>query len=180
MPVPFSGAAEELIWRVDPVALLTGTHINKVDGKGRVSVPKPFRSALSDHADGSGSLFVYRSYKHDALDACSTGRMERIAASLDDMDMFSDDLDDLTATILADAVQLGFDAEGRMVLPRELIGFAALNGSAAFVGLGRTFQIWNPDRFRAKQDEARARAKARGATLKLKAAQASSDDGEAG
>ena len=105
--------------------------------------------------------------------------MERIAASLDDMDMFSDELDDLAATILADAVQLTFDAEGRMVLPKDLIGFARLSGSAAFVGLGRTFQIWNPDTFRAKQDEARARAKARGATLKLKAAPETSGGGDA-
>ena len=46
---------------------------------------------------------------------------------------------------------VGFDPGGRMVLPAQLRAVAGidLNGLAFFVAAGETFQIWNPDRFRA-------------------------------
>lgn len=152
------------------MALFTGTHINKLDAKGRVSVPKQFRACLNGQ-DFRG-IYVFRSYRAQALDACGEGFMERIAASLDSLDLFSEEQDDLATTILADAHQLPFDGEGRIVLPRDLIDHAGLDGQVAFVGLGRTFQLWAPDTFAAHQAAARNRARHRGATLKLGGADA--------
>ena len=147
------------------VALFTGTHVNKLDAKGRVSVPKSFRASLT--SDDAGGIYVYRSLKFEALEACDGAFMERIAASLDDMDFLSDEQDDLAATILADAHQLPFDGEGRIVPPPHLRDHAGIGGRIAFVGRGRTFQLWAPETFEARRTEARRRALDRGAYLKL-------------
>ena len=53
------------------MAALIGRHINKIDKKGRVSVPKPFRDALADQ-DFQG-VYAFPSFKHAAVE--SDGRL---------------------------------------------------------------------------------------------------------
>jgi MraZ protein len=90
--------------------------------------------------------------------------MEEMSARLDQLGQFSESYDNLAA-LFADAQQLPFDGEGRVVLPEALVQHAGIADHAAFVGLGRTFQIWQPERFAAHQAELRERAHRQGATL---------------
>ncbi|MDP2698636.1 division/cell wall cluster transcriptional repressor MraZ [Thalassospira sp.] len=145
--------------------LFTGTHIHKLDRKGRVSVPKRFRAALE--SETFAGIYLYESPKQVALEGCSESHMERIAASLDALDMFSDEADDLADTILGASHMLPFDGEGRIILPPELIEFAQITDQVAFVGRGRTFRIWNPDIYKPLQTASRTRTLNRGSTLKL-------------
>jgi MraZ protein len=151
--------------------LFTGTHIHKLDRKGRVSVPKRFRAALEE--DGFAGIYVYESPKEPTVEGCSESHMERIAASLDDLEMFSDEAEDLADTILGASHALPFDGEGRIILPPELIEYAGITDQVAFVGRGRTFRIWNPDTFADRKTASRTRVVNRGSTLKLKPAAAS-------
>ena len=148
------------------MALFLSTFVNKVDRKGRVSVPASFRAALAGQA--FSGIVVFRSHTLEALDACGMDRMDRLSRSVDDLDLFSQQHDDLTATIFADAHQLPFDSDGRIVLPEHLARHAKITDRAAFVGRGAMFQIWNPDAFLRFQDEARARTRQAGATLRLR------------
>ena len=147
------------------MGLFLSTFINKIDAKGRVSVPATFRSALAQ--ESFQGLIAFRSYKYNAIECCSYTRMEMLSGSLDNLDMFSDEQDDLTATIFADALQLPFDGNGRIVLPKQLADFANISDRAAFVGRGATFQIWAPEDFEKIQNEARHRTKDRQVTLRL-------------
>jgi len=150
------------------MALLVGRHVNKIDRKGRVSVPKMFRDALSQQNDGLPSLYVYPLFKVPAIECCGEAVMGRISDSLDDLDMFSDDQDDLASVLLESAHPLPFDPEGRVVLPAELMEHADMQGEAFFVGRGARFQIWSPETYRAHRGQAFERARARGATLRLR------------
>ena len=60
---------------------------------------------------------------------------------------------------------LPFDTEGRIVLPEDLAGYAHITDSAAFVGLGKSFQIWEPNRFADHQSSLRERARRQGTRL---------------
>jgi MraZ protein len=51
------------------------------------------------------------------------------------------------------------DSEGRIVLGERLRALLGLQDEAAFVGLGHKFQIWEPKRFAAHFEEAKARAR---------------------
>jgi len=154
------------------MALFVGRHVNRIDKKGRVSVPKPFRAALQ--SVGSQILFAYPLFKHQAIEACDEVFMARLSASLDDLDMFSDEQDDLAAIVLENAHALNFDPEGRIALPKELADHAGIATDAVFVGRGARFQIWAPKAYEANRAMAFERAKARGATLRLRP----SDGGE--
>lgn len=148
------------------MALLVGRFVNKIDKKGRVSVPKPFRDAFKDQA--FAGLYVYPLFKFPAIEACGEDFMARISASLDDLDMFSDEQDELASVIMESAHPLTFDPEGRVVLPPELMEHAGIADQALFVGRGTRLQIWSPDTYASHAKQTFERARARGATLKLR------------
>jgi MraZ protein len=69
------------------------------------------------------------------------------------MGIFDSEFDDLSAMLFADARQLAFDVTGRIVIPTDLLKHAGITDTAVFVGRGNSFQIWNPDAFRAAQEK---------------------------
>lgn len=148
------------------MALLVGRHLNKIDKKGRVSVPKPYREAVL--AQGFAGVYIYPYFKYPALEGAGEAFMQRISASLEDnLELFSDAQEDLAAITLENTYQLGFDSEGRISLPTELCQHAGLEDQALFVGRGSRFQIWSPGTYEEHRGGALERAKASGATLKL-------------
>ena len=148
------------------MALFLSTIVNKVDRKGRVSVPAAFRAALT--GEGFSGAVLFPSISLAAIEGWGMGRMEQLSAGIDALNPFSDERDAFAMSILAAAHQLPFDTEGRVVLSPPLIEHANLGEHAAFVGRGSTFQIWEPVALRASQEEARKRARADRQTLKLR------------
>lgn len=144
------------------MALFLSTFVNKVDRKGRVSVPASFRNALV--GQNFAGIVAYRSFKTAAIEGSGIDRIEEMTARLDTLDQFSEEYDSLSA-LFAEVQQLPFDSEGRVVLPEEFATHAGISESAAFVGLGRTFQIWEPEAHKRHQTEMRERAKRQGMTL---------------
>jgi MraZ protein len=148
--------------------VLVGRYLNKIDRKGRVSVPKQFRDALQAQSSGFAGIYAYPLFKAPAVEACGEAFMTQLAESIDSLDMFSDDQDDLASIVLESAHQLPFDPEGRVVLPAELLDHAGMFGEALFVGRGGRFSIWNPETFAEHRGRAFERARSRGATLPLR------------
>ncbi len=157
------------------MALLVGKqHVNKVDKKGRISVPKRFRDAFEQQ--GFRGLFAFPSFKFPAIETCGLSLMKRMSDSLDDLALFSDDRDDLVTVIMNNAEELPFDPEGRVVLPKEFLDHAGIESDAVFVGGGTRCQIWDPQKFAAHNKQAFANARARGATLPMRASEPKGGD----
>ncbi len=148
------------------MAVFIGTFENKVDRKGRVSVPAQFRQTLAGQT--FQGIVAFRSYRVAAIEACGIDFMERLNDSVSSMDLFSDAHDDLAATIFADSQQLPLDGDGRIILPSLLAEHAGITERAAFVGKGPIFQIWEPGALERHKEEARARARSQGLTLPLR------------
>ncbi len=145
------------------MALFLSTHINKVDKKGRVSVPSQFRDQLA--GEQFGGVVLFRSHTQPALEGFAWSYMQEISRRLENFDLFSEAQDDLAMTVFGDSVQLGFDGEGRVVLPVELMEFAGIVERAAFVGLGNKFQIWDADILAKRREDARRNVRDKGLTL---------------
>ncbi len=147
-----------------------GTHQNRLDAKGRVSVPAPFRAALKAKADAAGDpdageMVLRPSHVHPCIEAWPAGVFYALAAPLDRLDLFSQAHDDMAAALYADAISIETDKEGRIVLPDSLVAHAGLQDSVVFMGLGRIFQIWEPQAAERRRVEAREHARSRGLTL---------------
>ena len=146
------------------MAVFLSTFENKVDRKGRVSIPASFRGALDQ--EKSTGIILYPSFKHACIEGNGDERIQEIVNSIDALDVFSDEAENLQ-TILADARQLAIDSDGRIILPSEFIEYAQLDGVATFVGLGKGFQIWKPETFMEHRAKNRERARKQGATLQI-------------
>lgn len=137
--------------------LFLSTYINKLDKKGRVSVPASFRSSLTQLS--SGSIIAYSSFINPCVEASGINRIEMLSQTIDNLDPYSEARDAFATTILGGCIQLGIDGEGRVILPEDLIEFANLGEQACFVGKGATFEIWNPATFEEYAAKAREIAK---------------------
>lgn len=151
-----------------------GTHQNRLDAKGRVSIPAPFRAALKSHGDtnGNGTHLVLRpSHQHQCIEAWPAELFDALSEQLNRLNLFSPQHDDLAASLFADAFPVEADKEGRVVLPDSLVSYAGLTDAVVFMGLGRTFQIWEPAAADRRRTEARERAREHGFTIPAVAAQ---------
>ena len=139
-----------------------GTHQNRIDAKGRVSIPAPFRAGLRsvDGGEQALSLVLRPSHKYACVECWPHATFARLASPLDGLDLFSEAHDDLAAALFADATTAEADKEGRIVLPEFLTAHAGLTSTVVFMGLGQIFQIWEPEAAARRRDEARAAARA--------------------
>ena len=128
------------------MGLFLSCYENRLDTKGRISVPAAFRSSLSN--ENFPGVVLYRSFTHNCIEGLSMSRMEKIATATDQMGIFDGELDDISALVFADARPLSFDVTGRIIIPEDLLKHANISGRALFVGRGNSFQIWNPDDFK--------------------------------
>ncbi len=143
-----------------------GTHLNRIDAKGRVSIPAPFRAALRALGpDGAAPLILRQSHAHPCVEGWPTSTFEALAMPLERLDVFGEDHDDLAQVLYSDAYPVESDKEGRIILPDALVQHASLSDTIVFMGLGRTFQIWEPQAAERRRAEARERARSRRLTL---------------
>ena len=141
-----------------------GTHQNRLDAKGRVSVPAAFRTALRG-IDGTAALVLRPSHKHACIEAWPRSVFDALEAPVDRMALFSDDQEDFTTSLYSDAYPVEADKEGRIVLPEDLKLHAALTDAVTFMGMGRTFQIWEPAAADRRRADARERTRTRNISL---------------
>ena len=133
------------------MTLFLSSYENRIDAKGRISVPASFRASLNN--DDFAGVVLYRSFTNKCIEGLSMSRMEQLAAATDKMGVFDNSLDDLSALLFADARPLQFDVTGRIIIPHDLLKHAGIKGRALFVGRGNSFQIWNPNEFHKVQDK---------------------------
>ncbi|TNE33634.1 MAG: division/cell wall cluster transcriptional repressor MraZ [Alphaproteobacteria bacterium] len=141
------------------MALFLSTYVNKVDKKGRVSVPARFRSVLA--GKGYESVIIFPTVNGDAIDACGMDVMEGLLEKIGGFDPLSEDRESYADVLMSDAVELSIDGDGRIVIPEEMLNAAGIDGTCAFVGRGDSFQIWQPEAFEARKKIARERTQAR-------------------
>ena len=137
---------------------------NKIDKKGRVSVPATFRSNLNSM--GYNGFICYPSFNYDALEACSQDRIEKLSNTIDSLNPFEEKRDYFATSILAESINLQFDSEGRISIPSKLLKHAKIKNSMLFVGQGQTFQIWEPTAFEKFKITARKKANINRGNLK--------------
>lgn len=149
-----------------------GSFQNKVDGKGRVSIPASFRAALRRFAptredDAPARMILRPSHLLPCIEAWPEPVFERLAADLDRRALFSDEYDDFAAIVFSGVQGAETDREGRIVLPDGLAAHAHIAGIVQFVGFGRHFRIWEPEAWKAQEIRNLARARQSNLTVTL-------------
>jgi MraZ protein len=154
------------------MALFIGTHQNKLDAKGRVSIPAQFRSVLKkmSHA-GEGAavatMYLRPSHQHPCIEGWTELGFEALSAPLaEGYNLFSQEHEDFVMAVFGSACLMETDKEGRIMLPANLLAHGRVTENVVFIGTRNTFQIWEPEAGLRRLAEANERARAAGFTLR--------------
>ncbi|MFZ2102805.1 MAG: division/cell wall cluster transcriptional repressor MraZ [Oricola sp.] len=132
--------------------------VNRIDSKGRVSVPALFRTVLQKR--GLGELYALQAIDMEAIDAGGMDLLERYEARLAQDDPFLRSSDDMSFFCHGDGAFLKLDGDGRITVTDFIRDHTGIKDEIAFVGRGHFFQMWEPSRFHAYREAVRQRLRA--------------------
>jgi len=130
----------------------------RLDAKGRVSIPAPFRAVLI--RDGFEGLYCYPTLDRPALDAGGNALLTEIETLIARFAPYSEEREQFASALYGTSEVLNIDGEGRVILTEPLKSHAGIADAVSFAGLGHKFQIWEPGRFRAELAEATEKVRA--------------------
>ena len=135
--------------------LFVSQFVNKIDKKGRVSLPSQFRNALPKKS--KNEIILFKSLKFKSIEGCSSERIDKIADRIEELDFFSDDQDDFATSIFSEIIPTNLDKEGRFLIPENLKVYSNISSEVTFIGQGHYFQIWEPHAATERQRKSRER-----------------------
>ena len=137
------------------MTLFVSKFVNKIDKKGRVSLPSIFRNVLPKKS--KNEIVLFKSLKFKSIEGCGIERINKIANKIDELDFYSDDQDDFATSIFSEIIPTNLDNEGRFLIPESLKKYSNISIEATFIGQGHYFQIWEPNAAIERQKKSRER-----------------------
>ena len=142
-----------ILWFKNYMRRFRGEAENKVDAKGRISIPAPFRRILEEgDPDWSSSLnpnlvIVYGRRNRKCLEGYSLRSIEIVDNLISNLPRYSNEREILERLLNSQSIQVQLDENGRIILPLKLRKLVDIESTAMFVGMGEKFQIWHPDNY---------------------------------
>lgn len=134
-----------------------GESTNKVDGKGRVSIPAPFRRVIEDGdpewTSGLQANFVivYGRPGKKCLECYTMNGIEEIDQKIARLPRFSKKREAFHRLFHTQSVPATLDETGRIVLTGKLREMTGISDEAVFAGMGDFFQVWEEGAYQADQ-----------------------------
>jgi MraZ protein len=134
-----------------------GSHPQKLDSKGRISVPAEFRDILASENSPlpenkrTGLRLVYGLTQQKRLEGFSQEGFQKLLKRIQMMPDGTPAKKAAQVVYISHSQLLTLDDDGRVVLPqvmRDRLGLQ-LNDVALFAGNGETFEIWKEDTYTA-------------------------------
>ena len=133
-------------------------YTNRLDAKGRVSVPAQFRATLTK--DGFEGIYCFPSPFQSAVDVGGNDLINEIKQRLQGLVTLTPEHDSVSTALFGISETLKIDKDGRVLLSDTIKAHANITDSVTFVGQGYKFQIWEPSSFQQHQTEAMKNAMA--------------------
>ncbi|QDY69461.1 division/cell wall cluster transcriptional repressor MraZ [Qingshengfaniella alkalisoli] len=136
-----------------------GESTQKVDSKGRVSIPATFRRVLEagdpDWVEGKPAnlVIVYADERRNFLECYTMDAISEVDSKIAQMKRGSPARVYMERIFNGQSIDASVDGTGRLVLPKKARDKIGLENDceAFFIASGDTFQIWKPETFEASQ-----------------------------
>ena len=120
--------------------MFIGEYQHTIDDKGRLAIPVKFRKMLE------GGAVVTR-----GLDNClalyTMGEWEKLASRLGNLPIASANTRAFARLMLAGAMDVSLDSQGRIVVPDYLRSYATITKKAVIAGLYNRLELWDHARW---------------------------------
>lgn len=127
----------------------TGEHTQKVDSKGRMSIPADFRRVLESGDPRCPEnplprmVVLYGPHLKNCLHAYTIEAMAEIEADIKALPRGSQERKVASRMILGKSWETEVDRDGRIVLPKDRREQIGLGAESVMVAMGDYFEIWN-------------------------------------
>jgi len=118
---------------------------NRIDAKGRVSVPAAFRTVLT-RLDVQ-ELYCLQDFVFPAISVGGPDLLDRYEKQIEALDPFTEEANRLSLLIHGGGVFMKLDGEGRLVMTDFIRSYTGITDEVTFVGRGQYFQLWKPKAF---------------------------------
>lgn len=126
---------------------------NRIDAKGRVSVPAAFRAVLANRE--IQELYCFQDFTFPAISVGGPDLLERYERQITAEDPFSPVANEMSLLIHGGGVFMRLDSEGRLMVTDFIRDFTGIASEVTFVGRSDHFQVWQPQAFHEAQAAAR-------------------------
>lgn len=130
------------------MAFFTGSYKYSVDVKGRVNIPARYRSQIEE--DSEGQFFYVARGPNINLSVFPPEVFENMIEGLErECGSYLEPNDNRRKYLntMATAQSCRCDKQGRLIVPKEHLEYAKINGEVKIVGLRNRIELWNPDLF---------------------------------
>jgi len=139
------------------VQAFTGEHTQRVDKKGRMSIPAPYRRVLESGdpkwTDGLSPrvVIVYGQHLKSELHAYTVSEHAKIVSEIYAMPRErTTDKKRLAHLMITQSMELDVDKDGRVIMPLKLREKLKIeDGEIYFRGMGEHFEMWKQETFKA-------------------------------
>ena len=133
---------------VHSVVFRGATKVN-LDAKGRMAIPTRYRERLAARCDGEIVVTVDKDHCLLVYPLPDWEELERKLVRLPSMNKVARNI---VRIMVGYATEVDMDANGRILVSRELRDFASLEKQAMLIGQGNKFELWDEATWNDKRD----------------------------
>lgn len=130
---------------------LIGTYECKVDAKGRMLIPAPFKKQLVAGLDDG--FVLKRSVFQNCLELYPMKEWEKMMAKINGLNRFVKKNNDFIRRFTAGVKVVEIDALGRLLLPKDLTVFAQISKDVVLSSAVSIIEIWDKDLYEKAIDD---------------------------
>ena len=130
-----------------PATHYYGEFEHRLDARSRVTVPSAWR------VDGDEENFYFAwPHPEGCIAVFPPAMLAELNAKAHEGKVSDLQANRLRRAVFARGSQFGCDKQGRILLPRSLMDHAGIEKDAILVGVGRYYEVWDPERYRKVTD----------------------------
>ena len=117
-----------------------GQYEHNIDGKGRLTIPAPYRDLLE------GGAYITIGFDENLI-VMPSSKFNQLLSNLEHLSLTNTQVRKLSRMLFGNAAMLEIDKVGRILIPQFLRDAIHLNSQVKVVGNGHYFELWAPERW---------------------------------
>lgn len=134
--------------------MFRGHSFRSLDPKGRLMLPPEYREEVLRLVP-DGRLMLTNNFD-GAISGYPMPAWELVEESFRGANMLDSRVRDIERFLIAGAMEVTLDKQGRILIPPHLRAFAGLDKELVLAGVGTKFEIWDQGRFEERRRQAAA------------------------
>ena len=131
---------------------LIGTYECKVDAKGRLMRPVAFKKQLASVTEKG--FVLKRAVFQPCLELYPMQEWESMMQNVNKLNRFKKKNNDFIRRFTAGVKSIDLDVSGRLLIPKDLVGFAGITKEIVVTSAVNIIEIWDKDKYEKAIDDA--------------------------